>query len=347
MSLDTASPVRPPVVSVIMANHNGAAYLAEAIASVRRQSLRELELIVSDDASSDDSVKIIEGAITDDSRIHLVRGAQNSGPASARNRALALAKGDWIAVMDSDDLMHPDRLQTLVQAAERDGADIAADDLVEFDTSSCSARLLTGKWAREAFWVDIRDYLRLNMFYGSGPALGYLKPLFRSSSCIDTTTRYDESLRIGEDFDLTLRLLQQGMKFKVYPSALYFYRKHAASTSHRLNEAVLLALKAANLRFLERVREDDPSLVPMVELRNRSIETALAYEQLLHALKHRNLKKALHIAVREPSAAALLRLPISVRLSRFWRLSLKSAPERTRHQQSFNKDLSEADREPR
>ena len=228
--------------------------------------------------------------------------------------------------MDSDDLMHPDRLRTLVRAAERDGADIAADDLVEFGTSPSSARLLTGKWAREPFWVDIPDYLQLNMFYGCGPALGYLKPLFRRASCLGATTRYDEALRIGEDFDLVLRLLQQGKKFKVYPSALYFYRKHAASTSHRLNEAVLLALKAANLRFLERVREDDPALIPAVELRDRSIETALAYEQLLHALKQRNWRTAIRIAVRNPRAAALLRLPLAARLARLSRLAFKQSP---------------------
>ncbi|MBV9569608.1 MAG: glycosyltransferase, partial [Hyphomicrobiales bacterium] len=80
MNPQTASPVRPPVVSVIMANHNGATYLADAIASVRQQSLCELELIVSDDGSSDDSLTVIEDAIIGDPRIHLVRSAQSRGP---------------------------------------------------------------------------------------------------------------------------------------------------------------------------------------------------------------------------------------------------------------------------
>jgi glycosyltransferase involved in cell wall biosynthesis len=213
----SALPSRPPIVSVIMANHNGAVYLADAIASVRRQSLGDLELIVSDDGSTDHSVKIVDELSTDDPRIRLVRSARNEGPAAARNKALAVARGGWIAIMDSDDLMHRDRLERLVAAAERDGADIVADDLIEFDGASSSARLLTGKWAREPFWVDIRDYLQINMFYGSGPAMGYLKPLFRRSSCFDPPVQYDPSLRIGEDFDLVLRLLQAGKRFKVYP----------------------------------------------------------------------------------------------------------------------------------
>jgi glycosyltransferase involved in cell wall biosynthesis len=351
MTLASPLPARPPVVSVIMANHNGAAYLADAVASVRLQSLSELELIISDDASTDNSARIICEAIAGDPRIRLVRSPQNSGPAAARNKALALARGDWIAIIDSDDLMHRDRLERLVAAAERDGADIVADDLVEFDGASSSARLLTGKWAREPFWVDIRDYLRLNMFYSAGPALGYLKPLFRRSSCLDTTIRYDEALRIGEDFDLVLRLLLRGKKFKVYPCPLYFYRKHAASTSHRLNEAVLVALKAANLKFLERVRGEHFSLVPLVQLRDRSIETALAYEKLLRALKGRKWGTALAIAVKKPSAAALLRLPIGVRLSRILGPASKGAiktatPERFSHQ-AFDMELRETDPEAR
>ena len=186
------------------------------------------------------------------------------------------------------------------------------------------------------------------MFYGPGPALGYLKPVFRRSSCFDPPVHYDESLRIGEDFDLVLRLLQAGKKFKVYPWALYYYRRHATSTSHRLNEAVLIALKAANLRFLERVRGEHPSLVHLVELRDRSIETALAYEKLLRALKDRNWGAALATALRKPSAAALLRLPIGVRLSRLRGLASKgvvtATPERF---QAFDTELRETDREAR
>ena len=114
---------------------------------------------------------------------------------------------------------------------------------------------------------------------------------------------------------------------------------------------MLIALKTANLRFLERVRGEHPSLVPLVELRDRSIETALAYEKLLRALKDRNWGTALDIAVNKPSAAALLRLPIGVRLSRLLGLASKGAvttatPERFSHQ-AFDMELRETDQEAR
>jgi len=337
-----------PTASVIMANHNGAAYLADAVASVREQSLSDLELIICDDASTDESVSVISAARAADPRIHLVRGEQKSGPAAARNKALSLAKGDWIAVMDSDDLMHRDRLETLVAQAERDVADIAADGLVEFDGHAHCARLLNGNWGREPFWVNIRDYLRLNMFYGMGPALGYLKPLFRRS-CFEPSIRYDESLRIGEDFDLALRLLHMGKKYRVYPRPLYYYRKHATSTSHRLNEDALIALKAANLQFLERIRDEHPALIQLLQERDRSIETALSYEKLLFALKNREWRTVLDIAIRNPAAAALLRLPIGVRIRRLLDIGQTRATatrERGSHQ-VFDTDLRKFDREAR
>ena len=97
----------PPTVSIVMANYNGATHLADAIGSAQSQSLRDLEIIVSDDASTDDSLEIVTPLMAEDRRIRLVQSPNNGGPAVARNRALALAQGQWIAVMDSDDLMHP------------------------------------------------------------------------------------------------------------------------------------------------------------------------------------------------------------------------------------------------
>jgi succinoglycan biosynthesis protein ExoO len=308
-------PLRP-TVSVIMANYNCAAYLADAIRSIQRQSLRDLEIIVSDDASRDDSVRIVTELMAEDPRIRLVRGERNGGPAAARNRALSLAKGEWIAVMDSDDLMHPDRLTTLVEVARRDNADMVADNLLAFDTNGSKPPrpLLSGRWAREPFWVEICRYIHLNHFYGRGPGLGYLKPLFRKTILTGPTACYDETLRIAEDYNLVLRLLYAGRQMRVYPLPLYFYRKHSASISHRLNEMALEALKATDVQFLGTISRENQAIAEAVKRRMKSIETALAFEKLLNALKSRNWAAAIRIALTKPRAAALLRLPLGVRL---------------------------------
>ena len=223
--------------------------------------------------------------------------------------------------MDSDDLMHPERLRRLVAAARQDGADIVADGLIEFDADH-SRPLLTGRWAGCPFWVNIIDYIRVNHFYGAGPALGYLKPLFRRS--ILRGARYDETLKIAEDYHLVLRLLHAGNKMRVYPVPLYFYRKHEGSISHRLNESVINALKVADLRFLDQISGSDRRVAVAVKARMRSTETALAFEKLLTALKAGNWSTATRIALATPKAAVLLRLPVGVRLRRLVPLRLRS-----------------------
>ena len=307
-----------PTVSIVMANFNGAAHLADAIESARRQTLSDLEIIISDDASTDGSIDIIRRLMTEDRRIRLVQSEHKGGPASARNRAIAVATGAWIAIMDSDDLMQPTRLAMLIEAALRDGADMVADDLLAFDTDNFrhARPLLKGRWARGPLWVDIVDYVRVNHFFGSGPELGYLKPVFRSSIAKEPAARYDESLTIAEDFDLVLRLLHSGKRLRLYPWRLYLYRKHGASISHRLSERTLRPLLSANSRFLDRISGSDGRLATALRARTRSIETALAYVELLDVLKARNWSRATVIVLAAPRAASLLRQPLGVRLRR-------------------------------
>jgi glycosyltransferase involved in cell wall biosynthesis len=308
----------PPIVSVVMANFNGAGHIEEAIRSVQDQTISDFEIIVSDDASTDRSVDIIARLRAADGRIRLLRSNRNTGAAAARNRAIQNSKGQWVAIVDSDDVIHPERLATLVELAERDDADIVADDLVEFhtDISKPVGRLLANaSWTKPA-WVNIVDYVRLNHFYGRGPSLGYLKPIFRGSLVGELGDRYDETLRITEDFDLVLRLLRAGKKMKVYPLPYYFYRKHLNSISFRLNKEVLEAIRSANLRILRGIADCDSPLKEALNSRIRSIDTAIEYENLLNALRAKNWLRSAKIGLINPKAAALLRLPFFVRLQR-------------------------------
>src|SRR6202012_21151 len=93
-------------VSVIIANYNSEKFIADAVRSACDQSHRSIEIIVSDDASADSSVRIVEDLMAEDVRIRLIRSNVNGGAAAARNRALEAAKGQWICILDSDDLMH-------------------------------------------------------------------------------------------------------------------------------------------------------------------------------------------------------------------------------------------------
>ncbi len=115
-----------PLVSVIMPCFNAAATVERAIKSVLVQSFRDFELIVVNDASTDNTVKLIQGLIEDtsDARIQLVDMAVNAGPSGVRNEALRQARGSFVAFLDADDEYLPEFLSHHV-AALSDGIDIS------------------------------------------------------------------------------------------------------------------------------------------------------------------------------------------------------------------------------
>jgi succinoglycan biosynthesis protein ExoO len=295
-------------VSVIVANYNGERFIADAIRSACSQSLRTIEIIVVDDASTDSSLQIIKCLAAEDSRIRLIESSVNGGAAVARNRALDVARGRWISILDSDDLMHPDRLLWLVGEGVTSNADIVADDLLLFDTDRRAPphTLFAGRWSKAALWVSGEDYLATNNFYGSGPALGYLKPIFKLS--IIGTVRYDERLTIAEDYNFVFRLLMAGAKFRTIPQIGYFYRRHSGSISHRLNSAALRSILDVEKGWAGRWPQS--SLRPLFRSRERSIGRAIAFDALVQAIKLRQLAKAAMMAIANPRAAWLLRLPL-------------------------------------
>lgn len=223
--------VARPRVSVITANYNGAAHLAAAVRSVLDQTLGDLELIIVDDCSTDDSLEVIARAAGGDPRVRVLRQDVNGGPAAARNRGLAATRGRWVAVFDGDDLMTPDRLEQLVARGEADSCDIVADNLLLFDDRDGGAGrpFLPIRQDAEHRWITVADYIASGPIYARRPNLGYLKPLFRAAAL--GGVRYNESLRIGEDYDLVLRLLLKGARMRLTPRAFYRYRKHATSIS--------------------------------------------------------------------------------------------------------------------
>ncbi len=328
-----AAPVPPaaPLVSVVIANHDNARFIESALRSVLSQTLRELEVLVADDASTDDGPERVAAIAATDGRVRLLRAERNGGPGAARNRALDVARGRWIAVVDGDDLLHPDRLRRLIEAAEADGADIATDNLMVFDDAG---RLpphaaLRGAMGREPRWVDAAEYVRANALDGPGPALGVLKPVLRADRL--RGLRYDPTLRIAEDYDLVARLLADGARLRCYPFLTYFYRKHGASISHRLSRATLLPMLAADDGFRARLPvPPPPALLAALDRRRRSLEDALGFETLVAALKARRPAEAVRAALHRPRAAALLRVPLRDRLRRLrHRAAAPAAPPAT------------------
>jgi succinoglycan biosynthesis protein ExoO len=297
-----------------MANYNGARHLAEAVESARRQTLADWELILVDDASTDDSLAIAVALAQADPRIKVLAQARNRGPAAARNRALAAARGAWIAVVDSDDVMLPERLERLMARAEAEAAAVVADDqlICAADLSGGTpfiGKALAGRLAR----VDLATFIDSSRLYARLPDLGFLKPMISAELVARSGARYDESLRIGEDFHFLVALLAAGARMALEPEPLYLYRKHAGSISHRFKPEILAAMLAADTRARDRLR--DPAAVRAMTRRIDSAKSWAVHERVMAEAKAGRWLKAAGAAASRPHAWRLISRPLRKRLS--------------------------------
>jgi glycosyltransferase involved in cell wall biosynthesis len=185
--------IASPLVSIMMPAFNAGRTIRFALASLIAQTFQNWECIVVDDGSSDDTAKIAQSFF--DSRIRVIRLEKNQGRGFARQRALDEARGDFIAMLDADDWIYPDKLQNQVEVM-----------LENEDVSlvSCGMAIMD----REENFVGIRGK-------GSGSKLTYLRPgkvpvahapsMIRASHIGKLT--YDARFRLAQDVDFLRRFL--------------------------------------------------------------------------------------------------------------------------------------------
>lgn len=123
-----------PLVSVVIPNYNYARFLPDAIASVAAQSYPNLEMIVVDDASTDDSLRVLDilraqYADRFDGRYFVEPQTENSGAHAALNAGIHMARGDYVAILNADDLFEPDRIARMHDAAAATGARLLFSDV--------------------------------------------------------------------------------------------------------------------------------------------------------------------------------------------------------------------------
>ncbi len=305
----------PPQVSIISANFNGARYLPAAIRSVHAQTLTSFEWIVADDGSSDESLRLLTEAAAADPRIRVLAGDRNGGPAHARNRALDVARGRWIAVFDTDDLMASDRLERLVAHALAEDADLIVDNLMLFDDEDHTwRRFLAGRAYNVPRWISLAAYIDSSRMYSRRPGLGYLKPVIRAEAL--RGVRYREDLRIGEDYDLVVRLLAAGARLRFEPGALYRYRRHGQSISAAMSAAHVQAMLETDAAIAPALGAHPTEVRVAQARRRRSLQRALAYDQVIADLKSGRLLSGLTHGLARPDIWPLLTLPIQARAQR-------------------------------
>ena len=225
MSAAIGAAEAPPRFSVVIPTHQSRDYLLQALASVRTQTFASFEAVVVDNGSTDGTGEAV--ASLGDPRVRY-RWQEDSGlPADSRNRGVAMARADWIAFLDADDLWAPAKL-------ERAAATIAADPAVDVLCHAVREIDATGRvTGARAYTLDARpvaDQLQYRGNFLTTSAIVVRRAALEAAGGFDTRPEYFTV----EDFDLWLRLAEAGRRFALLPDVLGDYRRHAGGASASL-----------------------------------------------------------------------------------------------------------------
>jgi succinoglycan biosynthesis protein ExoU len=282
---------KPACVDVLIAVWNNASTIERAV----RSALCEPDVnrvIVIDDASADNTFSVVSSLVDETGeRVLLHRSELNAGPSAARNLGFELSRATWVAILDGDDYFRPGRIRTLLEASN--GADFIADDQVQIkeggDDGPLSSAHLLG--IENTIELDFATFVTENISVGRRlrKEFGFLKPMMRRSFLDRHQLRYDEQLRLGEDFALYARALAAGAVFKVIPSRTYVsvVRSGSISGNHTKEDLKRLRDSDKALWHLPTLTERE---IKLVQRHYESIDTRIQWLNVIDAVKIQSVR---------------------------------------------------------
>lgn len=227
-----------PLVSVLVITYNSAHFVIETLNSVRDQTYRNIELIISDDGSTDSTLDLCHQWLKDNEgsfvKASLITTVQNTGTAGNCNRAFKHANGKWIKFFGADDILMPDAIQNYISFVEGTDKNIVIAEAIHFSGDLCEKQFTYERIALEkvVFSESISSNMQYRIlskiFIGSGPTA------FFSRECIQTVGAFDERFPLQEDYPLYIRLTKAGYKIHLMPVDTVYKRVHSGSVSHSM-----------------------------------------------------------------------------------------------------------------
>jgi succinoglycan biosynthesis protein ExoO len=310
-------------ITFAIAAYNAAPFIEAAIGSVLSQTVSSVEIIVVDDESTDSTVDIVRRLMVQTDRLRLIQSTRNSGPAASRNKALSAARGTWLAVVDADDLVLPERSRHLLDLAQSTGADIVADNVERFHNRSGQSvsTILQTYQQPYCFLIDAATYLQHNTMFSVGMGLGYLKPMFRTSFLRRHGLTYSEELWIGEDYDFCFRCLLAGARYVATSGCFYRYRVREGSQSWRLKLADTQRLIDAHRKAMAQCPKEGGSFNRAADCYVEALERARDFAALIDSLKEHRWRDAANSILARidlvPILSGTLYTHLSNKLARF------------------------------
>ncbi len=258
-------------ITIGISFYNAEDFLPGAIKSVFAQTHEDWELLLIDDGSTDKSLEIARSVY--DPRVRVISDGKNMKLAYRLNQIIELAKYDYIARMDADDLMDPKRLEIQFKSIQNSGYDLISTGLYSVKNNLS----LVGMRGEDIYKVTLDDIIhrRIEIVHAS---LLAKKSWYRRN-------RYDESLPVAQDYDLWLNALsRKDLNIKTVKDPLYIYREESSVSANKM----LKAYSTLPLILRKNIRDEKLLKTLLFKLKSKEyIIKALAFLGLLHLLQKR------------------------------------------------------------
>lgn len=208
-----------PLVSIIMAAHKAGPWIDAALESVRAQTHKELEIIVVDDASPDDTAARVRIHAEYDSRITLLSLSENIGQSAALNRGLARARGEFVKFCDADDLLSPDMVSRQIRALLNRPRSLAYSEWARF-TDNPSEAVFTPR----PEWRDASSVDWLVTSWSAAEGMMQCGQFLIPRPLLDANGGWDEQLGLINDLEFFTRLIVSADDVIFTPGARLYYR---------------------------------------------------------------------------------------------------------------------------
>lgn len=236
-----------PLVSILLPIYNAETFLKECLDSIFNQTYVNYEIIAINDGSEDNPDAVI--ANFKDSRLHYYKNESNFGISKTLNKAIEMAKGEYLMRMDADDLILPNKLNTQIEY-------LLIHPDIEILGTSFSQLNHTKPLYNNLPESDI--LIKLEMFFRF--PLCHASVIYRKGVFSHHNNYYPEDINTAEDYDLMVRAFMKGIKFANLPDKLYIYRQHENQNTDRYYDELvklddIIRLKIAT-HFFENILEE-------------------------------------------------------------------------------------------
>jgi glycosyltransferase involved in cell wall biosynthesis len=238
-----------PLISVVMSVHNGEKFLREAVESILNQTFRDFEFIIIDDGSADGSKAILEEYAARGARVRLV-SRENRGLTKSLNEGLALARGEFVARMDADDIALPERFQRQIEYLNNNSLIAALGTWVCF---------IDGQGVKMIEHHSAAHPAIIAWEFSMGNMVWHPTMMIRRE-WLEKVGNYDESFWVAQDFDLWSRIFRAGGRVAVLPEVLLHYRCGPQQISKNRIESqghAVMRVMRTHLKWLTGTMADD------------------------------------------------------------------------------------------